>query len=131
MELLVHFNRRTVRLFEQVPGIEPRSSDWKSEVITVIRYLQVVTTFGMGYHFYVNEGINPTNITGVSSSRQTITKNNVSFYPTKLIKRPDPLLPPFKVREHPSQVKLYRIHSRTDGWIRTNVFNLPLQVWTI
>lgn len=29
---------------EQVPGIEPRSSDWKSEVITVIRYLQVVTT---------------------------------------------------------------------------------------
>jgi hypothetical protein len=26
---------------EQVPGIEPRSSDWKSEVMTVIRYLQI------------------------------------------------------------------------------------------
>ncbi len=44
---LIRAIRTTVGFIEQVPGIEPRSSDWKSEVITVIRYLLLVLGAGI------------------------------------------------------------------------------------
>lgn len=55
-------------IFERVEVVETSSPDWKSGVIAVIRHPQSVTTFGVGYHFYVNEEANPTNITGVGFS---------------------------------------------------------------
>ena len=81
---------------EQVPGIEPRSSDWKSEVITVIRYLQLWLLLGWFRHVNVNEVIKPTNNTGVSLYVK-LSPQNVSFYRPKLLNGLTPCEPPFIV----------------------------------
>ena len=57
--------RTSVRfIFEQVPGIEPRSQAWKARVITVIRYLQNCDELWVHPSLNVNEVIKPTNNTG-------------------------------------------------------------------
>ena len=79
---------------EQVERIELSSPHWKCGVIAIIRHLQNVTTPWVVSSLNVNGEASPSNNTGVSLSDK-LSPQNVSFYPTKLIKRPDLLLPPF------------------------------------
>ena len=86
VELLIHFNRRTVRLF--CAGRMNRTLIFWLEVRSNNHYTipAVVTTFGVGVTFYVNGEANLTNITSVSFNDKP-SLQNVSFYRPKLNKR--------------------------------------------